>query len=118
MKKLLPTLLGLIYLTSSFGTIGATNPKYESKIIEQERSYRAYINKQNKWLNGYVNVSNGKLTDYQFDNIDSNGSNQGKYITGQEQFYTLNPNNQLAINYNFTHYVDIAMLGRVYIISN
>lgn len=118
MKKRLPILLVLIFLTSSYSTIRVSDPKYACKIIEQERSYRAYINKQNKWINGYIYVNNGKLTDYQFDNIDSNSSNQGKYITGQEQFYTLNPNNQLAINYNFTHYVDISLLGRVYIIAN
>lgn len=88
------------------------------KSNEQETRYKAYFNRQNKWHDGYVFVSEGRLTDYQFENLENVGSIQGKYITGQEKIYALNPNNQLAINYNFTHYVDVAMLGRIYLIAN
>ena len=121
MKKLTSTLFVFICLTLSVGANNQTNKIINTDFFKsnlQETRYKAYFNRQDKWYNGYVFLNDGKLTDYQFENLDSTGSVQGKYVTGQEKLYTLNPNNPLAINYNFTHYVDFAILRKIYIITN
>lgn len=121
MKNLILTLIVFFCLSLSVGANNQIYKNLNSKFLKsklQETRYKAYFNSQNKWYYGYVYLTDGKLSDYQFENLESNGSVQGKYVTGQEKFYQLNPNNQLAINYNFTHYVDITMLGRIYIIAN
>jgi hypothetical protein len=121
MKKLILLSFFLIFLTSFVGANNQTNKIINTDVFKsnlQETRYKAYFSRQNKWYNGYVYINEGRQTDYQFENLENTGSVQGKYVTGQEKFYTLNPNNPLAINYNFTHYVDVAMLGRIYIIAN
>jgi hypothetical protein len=80
------------------------------------RDIQAYVYMQNEWIQGSVTYSEsqGLITGVQFPRTD-NGT---AYLSGPVRPTPLNPNNALAVKYNFTHYVDMAAYGRAYFILN
>lgn len=115
-KYLLITLVGLT--TMSFNT--STKEKLKTsnlKSVNQQRetTIRAYVQMRNEWVEGYVFVTNGLVTRCQFPNIQAGGGVQLRaqmYEATKPSF--LNPNNPIAVNNNFTHYIDIPNYGRAY----
>jgi hypothetical protein len=75
---------------------------------QQENSYDAYV-LQGSWIKGVVYVSSGYVTKMVF--------NRQSY-SFKVKPTALNPNNPMAIEYNFTHYVDVPNIGRAYFILN
>lgn len=114
-------MLNLLLTTSN---LFANNVNYSMPInkkqIVQEQSLKAYIYWQNEWHQGYISISNGVLSSYQFDDLNDR-INTGNPLTGyfqaNERFIALNQNSQLALKYNFTHFVDFRGY-RAYIIAN
>ena len=92
----------------------------KKKNIKQDRTFKAYILSKGEWHEGLISISNGVLSSYGFssleDRINTGGQLTG-YFRGDERFVALNQNNKLAIEYNFTHYVDFNGY-RAYIIAN
>ena len=88
-----------------------------------QSSITAYIFHQGQWHTGFINYSttqNGyKLTTYQFNTISSlqTGQKLVGHFYDDTKFTNLNPNNNLARQHNFTHYVSIEGFN-AYIISN
>lgn len=122
MKKFILLLMLNLLLTTS--NLFANNVNYSMPInkkqIVQEQSLKAYIYWQNEWHQGYISISNGVLSSYQFDDLNDR-INTGNPLTGyfqaNERFIALNQNSQLALKYNFTHFVDFRGY-RAYIIAN
>ena len=114
MKKILFILLASI-LTMSF-TTKSTPIKTE---ISQESSIEASIFAKGQWHRGYIkyqqNQNGYTLISYEFSTLETyNGTGfTGNFGSGA-RFITLNPNNEYAKRFNFTHYVDIQGL-RAYI---
>ena len=117
-KYLLITLVGLT--TMSFNT--STKEKLKTsnlKSVNQQRetTIRAYVQMRNKWewVEGYVFATNGLITRCQFPNIQASYSVQlqARIDRATKPSY-LNPNNPIAVNNNFTHYIDIPNYGRAY----
>jgi len=75
----------------------------------QNKSIAAYIYFQRTWYTGYIYYSTApdgyKLESYSFDQMYIGGQAFSGYFYGQEKFIPLNPNNELAKQNNFTHYV-------------
>jgi hypothetical protein len=65
-----------------------------------------------EWLEGYVFVTNGYVTRCQFP--DRNNGRIQAQMYQPTRAMTLNPNNPIAVQNNFTHYVDIPNYGRAY----
>lgn len=110
----------MLTLSNSFAfEMNYPNPTNE-KIILQDKTLKAYIYWQEEWHEGYISISNGVLATYQFSTLEDR-INRGNPLTGyfqaNERFIALNQNNQLALKYNFTHFVDFGGY-RAYIISN
>lgn len=88
----------------------------------QSKVYKAYIYHSGNWHTGKIFINqneNGyRLESYSFSDVFiGNGQRlEGSFIGGEE-LIRLNPNNELAINNNFTHYVEIMGLN-AYIIGN
>lgn len=95
----------------------ASNNDFESnlflevnnKTVQQEKSYTAYVQRGNDWVKGVVYVLNGYVTKMSF----PSGSYSYKVLPT-----ALNPNNPMAIQNNFTHYVDVPNTGRAFFILN
>lgn len=120
MKKIILKLLFVSLLC--FAAIEAKSNEPFNSISKclQEKSLKAYIFYQGTWHEGFImfnQTENGyQLTKYQFNDIYINGSPLNGYFN-YEKFTKLNPNNELALKNNFTHYVNIQGLN-AYIISN
>lgn len=118
MKKILfSVLIGVLPIT----TFSKRSIPIE-KIIGQQNYVKAYVSYQGQWHTGYIYYEQTqygtKLTQYRFDTIYLvNGQSLSGNLGGNERFTTLNPNNPLAVKYNFTHYIDLQGV-RAYIISN
>lgn len=118
MKKL--SLFLLVFLTISFSSTSYSNfHKVEYK-VKQSDSIKAYIYYQGVWHEGYITYNKTEndytLNEYQFNDLYLMGGRPfSGYFRGQ-RFTQLNPNNELAKQYNFTHYVEIQGT-RVYIIG-
>lgn len=121
MKKNAFYILSLFILCLSTNPCNSKNPNSKNITITQEQTLKAYIYWQEEWHQGYITISNGILTNYQFssleDRIDRGGRQLTGYFQANERFVPLNQNSQLAIKYNFTHYVDFRGY-RAYIIAN
>jgi hypothetical protein len=82
-----------------------------------EISVEAWVQFRGEWIQGYLFINNGQVTRCQFPNL---GSYSGVNINAQIYQPTLpvklNPNNPMAINNSFTHYIDIPNYGRAYFI--
>lgn len=100
MKKLV-LLICLFVVTTSFTT---------EKSIQQQ-PVKSYINHQGQWYEGYITFVTdqfGKtvVSTYTFPTLfTANGTAFKGYFTGYENFTPLNPNSELAKQYNFTHYI-------------
>ncbi len=113
----------LIILCSYFISFEATshkliNPenKFTTKRVN-EISVEAWVQSRGEWVQGFLFINYGQVTRCQFPNLGSYGG-----VNVVAQIYqpitpiNLNPNSPLAINNNFTHYVDIPNYGRAYFI--
>jgi hypothetical protein len=117
--------LMLVNLSTLEATTTIVKPKYGKAIkskkenFQQRKDYDAYCFWQDRLYRGTITLIDGKLYDYNFRDLENDGVHTQKYIPSNAKFYALNENNKLAIQYNFTHYVEIPSLGgRVYIIAN
>lgn len=119
----------LVLMAVNFSTMEANaivvKPKHEKSIkskkenFQERKDYNAYCFWQDRLYQGTITVIDGKLYDYNFRDFENDGVHTQKYVPRNAQFIPLNQNNKLAVQYNFTHYVEIATLGgRVYIIAN
>ena len=109
--KILCTLFVIICISaqSNANNIGYkvnSAPKVKSTANQQEKSYDAYV-LGNGWIKGTVYVTDGIVTRMVFPS--------GKY-NFRIKPTALNPNNPMAIQNNFTHYVDVPNTGRAYFI--
>lgn len=122
MKKINVLLMLTLMLTQSNSFSNEINliSSFSKKNITQDQTIKAYIYWQEEWHEGYISISNGILTSYQFSSLEDR-INRGGQLTGyfqaNEKFVKLNENNNLAIKYNFTHYLDFRGY-RAYIIAN
>lgn len=114
MKKIL-----FVLCFSVFNTAFSSNFVKQPTEIIQERSIKASIYVRGEWYYGdikYVQHQQGyTLTYYSFPSLEIPG--QGQFsgsLSNSSKFIALNPNNEYAKNYNFTHYVEIMGL-RAYI---
>jgi hypothetical protein len=98
-----------------------TNSRYEKETnlsalnIENQKRVRAYVKTNNGWISGSVTITDGYVTDCKFPN---RHRLQTATIISKSKPFGLNPNNPLAIKYNYTHYVDIGGYGRAYFTMN
>jgi len=86
------------------------SPSVATLIIKNQQTFKAYVQTQTGWVEGFVTVVNGFVTNCQFPN---NGRLTAR-IYENTRPSALNPNNQMAIQNNFTHYIDIPNYGRAY----
>jgi hypothetical protein len=80
----------------------------------REIAISAYVQVRNEWVKGFVFLVDGFVTRCQFPNIQVGGGSLRAQMYQKEKPGYLNPNNPIAINNNFTHYVDIPNYGRAY----
>lgn len=122
MKKINVLLMLTLMLAQSNSFSNEINliSSFSKKNITQDQTVKAYIYWQEEWHEGYISITNGILTTYQFSSLEDR-INRGGQLTGyfqaNEKFVKLNENNNLAIKYNFTHYLDFKGY-RAYIIAN
>jgi|688.fasta_scaffold479937_2 hypothetical protein len=110
-KSLLILLYGVLIL-NSINEVNAMKSNSISSFIQQDKSLaKAYIYVRGEWIQGYVTIERGLITRCQFPDI-GNGTIATIYSPTRPN--TLNPNNPIAVNNNFTHYIDIANYGRAY----
>ena len=113
MKK--SSLLLLVFLTVSFNSTSYSN----SHKGKQSDSIKAYVYHQG-WHEGYITYTKTEndytLNEYQFNDLYLMGSQSFSGYFRGERFTQLNPNSQLAKQFNFTHYVEIQGT-RIYIIG-
>lgn len=89
----------------------ASNYSVENKstTFKQERSFEAFVQQGKGWIKGVVYVSNGSVTRVAFPNFKASLNLRPT---------ALNPNNPMATQYNFTHFIDVPNTGRAYFILN
>jgi hypothetical protein len=92
------------------------------KYVNQSNSIEAYMSYQGNWHTGKIYYEQSqygiKLLQYNFETINTlTGRGLRGSFDGNEKFIALNPNNDFAIKYNFTHFIDLEGL-KAYIISN
>jgi|GEM_PF-5890212 hypothetical protein len=98
-----------------------TNSQYEKETnlsalnIQNQKSVKAYVQTYNGWISGFVFITDGYVTKCQFPNREKYPT---PYISRKSKPFGLNPNNPLAIKYNYTHYIDIGAYGRAYFTMN
>jgi hypothetical protein len=91
----------------------------QNQNFQSEKVLRAYVQIQNQWIEGSVVITNGQVTRCQFPNmIEIIGRDISAQIYYPSTPIRLNPNHQLAISNNFTHYVDIPNYGRAFFTYN
>jgi hypothetical protein len=122
MKKIILflTLTLMLTLSNSFAFDMNYSNSRSKKTILQDKTLKAYIYWQEEWHEGSISISNGVLATYHFSTLEDR-INRGGQLTGyfraNERYVPLNQNNQLALKYNFTHYVDFSGY-RAYIMAN
>jgi hypothetical protein len=116
MKKLANLMMLVFALTSlSFRPLECNEIHINEISQPREQAVRAHVQMRNEWVSGYVYITNGLVTRCQFPDIQAGGNvTLRAHIYQPIQPYYLNPNNPIAINNNFTHYVDISGYGRAY----
>ena len=97
-------------------TINCVNPNKVTLCFNQnENMVQAYVQNRGQWVQGYVFISSGYVTRVQFPDLVDGGR-----VISRAQLYqkllpiNLSPNSPLAINNNFTSYIDIPNYGRAY----
>lgn len=115
-------LLSLFFILFVINTeaINSSESNSYSELV-QEKYITAYTFIKGRWYEGtiyYTQKSNSyELFNYFFKDAPSiYGSGLNGKFQDNERFVKLNPNNELAIKYNFTHYVDIDGI-RIFIIQ-
>ena len=105
----------LLLLSFNLNANKCLNNTTHQKMSPNENMVKAYVLIKNNWVSGYVFISNGYVTRVQFDDI-----TDGYRVIVRAQLYQkvpvsyLNPNNPIAINNNFTCFIDIPNYGRAY----
>jgi hypothetical protein len=79
-----------------------------------EISISAYVQFRNEWVEGFVFLDEGYITRCQFPDIQAGMTTLQARIYQTKKPSVLNPNNPMAVNNNFTHFVDIPNYGRAY----
>ncbi len=107
----LPLLLVLLFFSSS-PNLNANTPTNSSCESIQTTSYNSYIYFSGNWHTGKIwiqQTQNGyKLLSYNFDSVHNvNGHKLSGDFDQRHSLTKLNPNNELAKQNNFTHYVTI-----------
>jgi hypothetical protein len=112
--KTLILLFGLNFNQNVIPTIGKT----ASEISEpQQNAVRAYLLYQGQFVDGTIGLQRTQFgarpVNYQFAGM-ANRQTSGQFYP-DSQFVPLNPNNQYAVRYNFTHYISVPGLGTAYV---
>lgn len=123
-KTIILTLfIGVVALSSFSSNEKISNPSIK-EYLKQQQTVEAYLLQGTNWTTGYVfyrcNDYGCNPTRWQFEVSDTseyNNQTQGDFYQGT-QFRRLNPNNQFARKYNFTHYVEVPGRGTAYMILN
>jgi hypothetical protein len=84
--------------------------RIEDVVFQQGLTVDAYVSIQGYWQRGSVTIVDGMVTSCSF----REQSGMRPKIYQKERPKPLNPNNPIAINNNFTHYIDIPNFGRAY----
>ena len=105
MKNLLLSCTFLFVFLSSFA------PK-EANCIKAQNAIKGYIYTREGWSEGFLTVKRTEtgyqLTSYQFDALNNgNPERISPYDYSRYNFTRVNPNNPLAVQNNFTHFVTI-----------
>ena len=79
---------------------------------DNQEAIQAYVKMRNEWLEGYVFVTNGYVTRCQFPDINDGRIRAQMYEPKRPS--RLNPDNPIAVQNSFTHYIDIPNYGRAY----
>ena len=83
----------------------------------QQNAVRAYLLFQGQFVEGTISVQRTQFgarpINYQFSGIAARQTS-GQFYP-DSQFVPLNPNNQYAVRYNFTHYISVPNLGTAYV---
>jgi hypothetical protein len=112
MKKIILVLAVIIGITC---LMSFTNSHYEKERdlsalnIQNQKSIKAYVQTNDGWISGFVFITDGYVTKCQFPN---RHRLQTPAIQTKSKPFGLNPNNPLAIKYNYTHYIDIGGYGK------
>ncbi|MFV8327631.1 hypothetical protein [Flavobacterium sp. ZS1P14] len=113
----------LVFLLFGLTTnLKASTPIKPCSEYLQSNTYEAYMYHNGNWNKGRITMrqtENGYvLSTYSFSDIYTiNGQQLSGNFYADQRLTRLNPNNDLAKNYNFTHYVDIQGV-KAYIIAN
>jgi hypothetical protein len=105
----------LFLLSFNLNANKCLNSTNNLKLSPKENMVKAYVLIRNNWVSGYVFISNGYVTRVQFEDI-----TDGYRVISRAQLYQkvpvsyLNPNNPMAINNNFTCFIDIPNYGKAY----
>jgi hypothetical protein len=103
-----------IYSEQSQNQYSNQNSSY-GQYSQTEKSIRAYVQIQGQWVEGFLFISNGLVTRCQFPNMmEIIGRDIRAQIYQPTNPTRLNPNSQLAISNNFTHFIDIPNYGRAF----
>jgi hypothetical protein len=109
-----------LLITLWLGFTSFIYPKMESNNKEDYQQYavRAFLLFQGSFIDGTINVQRTQYglipTSYYFSGI-VNRQTSGSFYPNTA-FMPLNPNNQYAVKYNFTHTVSVPNLGTAYVI--
>jgi hypothetical protein len=83
----------------------------------QQNAVRAYLLYQGQFVEGTISLQKtqygARPVNYDFSGL-ANRQTSGQFYP-DSQFIPLNPNNQYAVKYNFTHYISIPNLGTAYV---
>jgi hypothetical protein len=108
----------LCFSVESNGINITRNYKMKTLNIQRQQSFIAYVQTPNDgWVKGSISITNGYVTDCNFPRTSAGLEARIYYGTNISPF-PLNPNNPIAIQNNFTHFVDIAGYGRAYFTAN
>jgi hypothetical protein len=112
MKKI--ALLFLILVSTATLAHADSPDRYNLSCNPNNQSIQAYVLMRGQWIQGWVTYSeyNGTITSVSFPRTEYAYAQ----LLGPVRPTPLNPNNTLAIKYNFTHYVDITGYGRAFFV--
>lgn len=101
-----------LHATQNFGF---AQPSYVTFLAQRETPIKAYVQMRGQWISGYVFINNGVVTRVQFpeQRVSGSYSLRAQLYQNVRPSY-LNPNNPIAVQNNFTHYIDIPNYGRAY----
>lgn len=88
-------------------------------LIEKEITVPAYVQMQTEWISGHVTIAGGLVIRCSFPDKDKmigriQTTRARAHITRPIKPSKLNPNNPIAVENHFTHFIDIDGYGRAY----